>query len=82
MAVTVTSRTGKRVTLLNPAEKGDKFARELKRGYKRTNSGSLKLDKNKKSIKLTEVERAYRSGYLAARSDSAKCYNSKKKKRK
>lgn len=81
MAVTVTSRTGKKVTLLNPAEKGDKFAKELKRGYKQTNSGSLKLDKNKKGIKLTETERAYRSGYLAARSDSAKCYNSKKKRR-
>lgn len=81
MAVTVTSRTGKRVTLLNPAEKGDKFARELRRGYKQTNSGSLKLGKNKKGVKLTDTERAYRSGYLAARNDSAKCYNAKKRRK-
>ena len=61
--VTVKNKKGREVTLLNPSEKGGKFAKELKQGVKRTNKGSFKLDKNKKSIKLTESERAYRAGY-------------------
>lgn len=75
MSVVVTSKNGKKVTLLNPSEKGKKFAKELKQGVKRTNSGKVKTDKNKKGIRLTKEERAYRAGYLTAQSDSAKCYN-------
>ena len=81
MAVTITTKKGKQVTLLNPSEKGAKFAKELKQGVKRTNTGSFKLDENKKSIKLTDVERAYRGGYLDAQKDSAKAYNARKAKR-
>ena len=81
MAVKVKSKSGKTVTLLNPSEKGAKFAKELKQNRKRTNAGAFKLDDNKKSIPLTAVEKAYRGGYLDARKDSAKCYNAQKKKR-
>lgn len=80
MAKTIT-KNGKSITLLNPSEKGAKFARELKEGVKRTNAGSFKLDKNKKAIRLDEKERAYRSGYLDAHKDSANCYKAKKRKR-
>ena len=82
MAVKVESKTGKTVTLLNPSEKGGKFAKELKSGYKRTNDGKYKVDKNKKGIKLNDQERAYRAGYLDAQKDSANCYNAKKGKKK
>ena len=76
--VTVLNESGKRVTLLNPAEKGAKFAKELKQGVKRTNRGGFKL-KDGKAIKLTKSERAYRSGYLDARKDSSKVFKAKKK---
>ena len=79
MAVVVTNNNGKKVTLLNPSEKGKKYAKELKQNVKRTNSGQIKTDKNKKGIRLTKEERAYRSGYLTAQSDSAKCYNATRK---
>lgn len=82
MAVTIQSKNGKKITLLNPSEKGKKFAKELKTGFKRTNSGKYKLDKKKKGIKLTDTEKAFRSGYLSAQKDNAKCYNAKKKKKK
>ena len=81
MAVTVTNKKGKKVTLLNPSEKGAKFAKELKQNRKRTNTGAFKLDDNKQSIKLTDVERAYRGGYLDAQKDSANAYKARKKKR-
>ncbi len=81
MAVKVKSKSGKTVTLLNPSEKGSKYARELKENYKRTNALSFKLDKDGKGMKLTDVERAYRSGYLDAQKDSAKCYNAAKRKK-
>ena len=81
MAKKVINSKGKTVILLNPAEKGEKYATELKKGVKRTNDGHYKLDKNKKAIKLTPVQRAYRSGYLDARKDGAKCYKANKSKK-
>lgn len=79
MAVAYTSKGGKRVTLLNPAEKGRKYAYELRQGKKYTNSGTLKRNENGKAVTLGKKERAYRSGYLAARKDSAACYKAKRK---
>lgn len=76
----VITRTGH--TLLNPSEKREKYFVELKQGVKRTNKGSYKLDEKKKAIRLTPEQRAYRSGYIAAQNDSAKCYNAKHKKKK
>ena len=69
------------MVFLNPSEKGAKFAKELKQGFKRTNSGEFKLDENRKGIKLNSQERAYRSGYLDARKDSANCFKALKRKR-
>ena len=74
-------KDGKKVTLLNPSEKGAKFAKELKQGVNRTNSVQFKVDKNKKAIRLSDKERAYRSGYLDARKDSANCFKAKKRKK-
>lgn len=81
MSFVTTNRDGKRIALLNPAEKGDKFAKELKIGFKRTNLGTFKLDRDKNGIRLNDKERAYRSGYLDARKDSANCYKANQKKK-
>ena len=78
MAVKVTSRSGKTVTLLNPAEKGRKAAAELKAGIKCTNDHKVNADGSVQ--RLTKDERAWRAGYLAARSDSAKAWKSQQKK--
>jgi len=78
MAVIVTNKKGNKVTLLNPAEKGAKYAYELKANVRTFNDGRFKPDKNGE-LGLTETQRAYRSGYLAARKDSAACYKAKRK---
>lgn len=82
MAVVVKTRRGKKVTLLNPAEKGRKYAAELKAGIHATNNHVVKKNKQGKPIRLTDIQRAYRSGYLTARSDNAKAYKSNCKKKK
>lgn len=77
MATVVRRKNGKRVVLLNPAEKGAKAAAELKVGVKLTNDGQVKRDKYGNAIPLTDTEKAWRSGVLSARRDSADCYNAK-----
>ena len=69
---------GREFTALNPSGKGAKYAKELKDGKRITNSGSPKLDGNGKQMGLTKQQRAYRSGYLQARKDSANAYNATK----
>ena len=69
MSTIITGKNGGKVVLLNPAEKGKRYARELKHG-KNVNTKE----------ELTDTQRAYRSGYLSARSDSAKCYNAQQNK--
>lgn len=81
MAVKVKNKDGKVVTLLNPSEKGHKYAKELKYGAKVTNEGKFKVDENRKAIKLTDTQASYRSGYLAAQKDSANAYKARKAKR-
>ena len=78
----VKSRTGKKITLLNPAEKGRKYSAELKAGIRATNNHEVKRDKNGKKITLTKSQRSWRSGYLTARKDNAKAYKSNLKKKK
>ena len=73
------SKSGKQIVLLNPSEKGVKFARELKRGTKETNAGKIKKNESGKIIKLDKPSRAYRAGYLDARKDSAAAYKASKK---
>lgn len=55
------TKTG--IILRNPAEKGKRYARQLK-SNRVTETGKT----------LTKEDRAFRSGYLTARSDSAKAY--------
>lgn len=63
----VNTRSGKRIVLRNPAEKASRYASQLKSGFvKETNEV------------LTKEQRAYRKGYLGARSDNAKAYCAKK----
>ena len=82
MAVKVVNRNGKTVTLLNPAEKGRKYAAEMRAGIHATNDRKVKRDGNGKAKRLTSKERAYRAGYLDARKDSAKAYTANKEKAK
>lgn len=75
-------------TLLNPSEKARKFLMELKSNVKFTNQKLVKYDKNGKPIQLSDEQKSYRAGYLAARRDNAAAYchkhgiQSKAKKRK
>lgn len=77
MAREVINKNGKVVTLLNPSEKGGKYAGELKRGVKQTNAGDFKRNADGSLVSLTASERAYRAGYLDAQKDSANCYKAK-----
>lgn len=82
MAVTVKNKKGQDVTLLNPSEKGGKFATELNLGIRLTNDGLPKnLDASGKPSKLTGNEASYRMGYLAAQKDSAKAFKARQKKK-
>mgnify|MGYP000007369129 CR=1 FL=1 len=72
----VVNRRGKTVTLLNPAEKGNKYAVELKCNVHCTNYGDVKLDKRGHVKTLSKQSRAYRAGYLSSRKDSANAYKS------
>ena len=80
MAVKITTKKGKEVTLLNPAERGRKFADELKNGVKLTNDNHVKMD-DFGPVRLTETEASFRAGYLQARKDSAKAFKAKKNKK-
>lgn len=74
MAVTVRSRKGKKVTLLNPSEKGTKYATELVYDVALTNDGEQKFDKKGHPQRLKSEQRAYRAGYLQAQKDSSKAF--------
>ena len=60
-------------------DEADKFAAELRTGMHYTNDGKYKPDKDGE-IGLTNEQRAYRSGYLDARKDSAKIHKYKERK--
>ena len=76
MSVVVENRNGKMVTLLNPSERARKFSIELKHGKALTNNAKRKMGKDGKQIKLTKEQKAFRSGYLQARKDSANAFKS------
>ena len=69
MARIFNTKSGKKLVFLNPSEKGKRFARQLKSG------------KDQKGNTLSDTAKAWRSGYLAARQDSAKAYKASLKKR-
>ena len=75
----VKNKKGKTVTLLNPAQKGKKYSLELKEKYAISNSGKYRVDEDG-PIPLSDTQLAYRSGYLDARKDSARCYKYNQKK--
>lgn len=72
----IVAKNGKDVILLNPAEKGKKYAKELKDNIHLTNDFAIKKDEHGNSIELNKPSRAYRAGYLASRKDSARAYKS------
>lgn len=78
--IKVKNRKGNTVTLLNPAQRGRKYAYELKTNFNVTNAGKPVTDEDG-PLPLSKVQRAYRSGYLASRSDGAKCYKYNKDKK-
>lgn len=70
MATRITTKNGHKIVLLNPSEKSKRFARQMKNGViKETGK------------KLSPTDYAFRAGYLEARKDIAKAFNSNKKKR-
>lgn len=80
MAVQVTTKKCKKITLLNPAEKSRKYAAELKANVHATNDHKIKRDEKGNAIPLTDTQKAWRRGYLDSRKDSAKCFNANKNK--
>lgn len=59
------TKKGNKIVLLNPAEKGQRYARQLKCGYI-AETGEI----------IDEKGRYWRLGYLTSRSDNAKAYKS------
>lgn len=55
MAFKFKTKKGKEVTLLNPSEKGRKFAEELRYGVRLTNDFSTKRDKDGNYLGLTDT---------------------------
>lgn len=68
---------GRTIRLLRPDEKAQKYAMELKNGIHITNQGAVKVNPYGDPIPLRKTQRAWRSGYLAARQDSADVYLAK-----
>lgn len=63
MATVIETKNGKKVVLLNPAERSKRYARELANGVKHDGTP------------LTETEAAFRIGVLNERKTQAKIYN-------
>ncbi len=65
---------------LNPARKAKKYAYELKNNIRVTNNNVIKTDKvTGEALPMTDKQKAYRIGYLAARKDNARCYTYKQR---
>jgi len=66
MSTLIRTKNGKSIVLLNPSEKGKRYARQMKAG---------KVRETGKELKPTDY--AFRAGYLAAQKDSANAFKSK-----
>lgn len=66
MATLIETKNGKKVVLLNPAERSKRYSRELANGVKHDGTP------------LTETEAAFRMGVLNERKTQARIYNKKK----
>lgn len=75
-----TTKKGRKIVLRNPYEKSRKYATELKTGYIVNQKGNGFAERNGSKIELTDIQKAYRGGYLKARSDNSKAYKYNKKK--
>ena len=62
MATLINTKNGKKIILLNPAERGKRYSRELANGRKHDGTP------------LTETEAAFRMGVLNERKTQAKIY--------
>lgn len=67
-------RLGRLFRFLRPGEKSRKYADELHSGVRQTNDNVIKVDANGEPIKLSPNQKAWRSGYLAARKDNMRVY--------
>lgn len=65
MATLIWTKKGKKVVLLNPAERGKRYSRELANGKKHDGTP------------LTATEAAFRMGVLSERKTQAKIYRRK-----
>lgn len=63
MATIINTKKGKKVVLLNPAERSKRYARELKNGRKQDGTP------------LTEAEAGFRMGVLNERKTQVKIFN-------
>ncbi len=63
MSTVVKTKNNKKIVLLNPAEKGKRYARQMQQG---------KVRETGKELKPTDM--AWRAGYLAAQRDNAKAW--------
>ena len=63
MATVIKTKKGKKIVLLNPAERSKRYARELSNGRKQDGTP------------LTDTEAAFRMGVLNERKTQAKIYN-------
>jgi hypothetical protein len=75
------NKKGQDYALLNPSEKGGKYAHEMKTGIAQTNLGEVKLNKKGQPKKLSLKQKAFRAGYLSAQKDSANAYKAKNAKK-
>ncbi len=75
--IIVKNKKGNDVRLLRPDEKAQKYALEMKEKVHYNNMGKIKTNKQGEARRLTDIQRAWRSGYLAARQDNADVYNAK-----
>ena len=64
MATVITTKNGKKVVLLNPAERSKRYACELKSGVKCSDGR-----------RLTPTQAAFRMGVLSERKTQAKFFN-------
>ena len=76
-----TGADGKQVTLLNPHLKCQKAFRELQNNARYTNDGQIKTDRDGNVMTLSDTQKAYRSGFIQAFSDNAKCFKAIKAKK-
>lgn len=78
MAVVVQNKKGNDVMLLNPFEKGQKMFCELREDVHFTNDMQhYKTNKDGKPRRLSDTQKAYRSGYLQAQKDSRHAFRAK-----